>query len=195
MACAPVPLLLRLPGVRLRGHVKIKQTTFGYVGHGSPEPATLSEVAGVVILEMWGGENTYTFQTVGMQNGQHDVSFVCSVVDSPIEQEVISFEARGDAWETELRKVIDQLAHRLAHAEAFDFRTHTSKHQRVISEDSERLIAEHVYRALLRQSGCCCPECGTEDPWLGHPDCSVCRQARGELAKEAELAAGWDASP
>jgi len=142
-----------------------------------PEPATLSEVAGVVILEMWGGENTYTFQTVGMQNGQQDVSFVSSVVDSPIEQEVISFGARGNAWEAKLRKVIDQLAHRIAHAEVADLATRTSKYTRIIDEASERLIAERVHKALLRGSGCCCPECGAEDPWSSS-DCTVCLALR-----------------
>jgi hypothetical protein len=101
--------------------VKIKQTKFEYIGHGAPETATLSEVAGVVVLEMWGGENTYTLQTIGMQNGRTDVSFVCAAVDSPIEQEVISFEARDDAWEPALRAVVDRLVSRLAHADVFDF--------------------------------------------------------------------------
>jgi hypothetical protein len=133
--------------------VKIKQTKFEYIGHGAPETATLSEVAGVVILELWGGENTYTFQLMTMQNGRTDVSFVCAAVDSPIEQEVISFEARGDAWEPALRAVIDRLISGLVHADVFDFQTRTSTHKRIIDEDSERLIAEHVYKALLRQSG------------------------------------------
>jgi hypothetical protein len=180
--------------------VKIKQTTFEYIGHGAPETATLSEVAGVVILEMWGGENTYTFQTIGMQSGDHTFSFVDASVDSPIEQELITFEARGDAWEIELRKVVDQLAHRLAHPDTFDLQTPmwhstTRKLTRAIAEESERLIAEHVYKALLRAAGHCCPECGAEDPRDGAPGCSVCRQVLGELVKEAELAAGWNASP
>jgi hypothetical protein len=108
---------------------------------------------------------------------------------------VISFSARGTAWDTELRSVIDRLVSKFAHAEVFDFRTHTSEHQRIVDEDSERLIAEHVYKALLRQSGHCCPECDAEDPRSGAPDCSVCRQVRTELVKDAELAAGWDPSP
>jgi hypothetical protein len=168
--------------------VNIKQTTFEHLGHGRRETATLSEVAGVVILEMWGGENTYTFQTMSMQSGRTDVSFVSAVVDSPIHQEVISFEDRSwaeDRWRAKLREVIDQLARKIAYAHE----------TRVIAEESERLIAEHVYKALLRSSGYCCPECGAEDPRSGAPDCSACRQVRTELAKEAELGAGWDPSP
>ena len=175
--------------------MNIKQTKFEYIGHGAPETATLSEIAGVVIVEMWGGENTYTFQTMGMQNGRTDVSFVCAAVDSPIEQEVISFEARGDAWEPALRAVVDRLVRSFVHADVFDLQTRTSTHKRIIDEASERLIAEHVYKALLRAAGHCCPECDAEDPRRGAPDCSVCRKVRGELAKDAELAAGWDASP
>jgi len=174
--------------------MKIKQTTFEYIGHGAPETATLSEVAGVVVLQTWGGENTYTFQFVTGQNGRTDVSFVNAAVNNPIEQEVISFEARGDDRETELRKVVDQLVHRLAHADVADFATCTSTYKRTIAEDSERLIAELVYKALLRAAGYGCRECDSED-WSGAPVCSTCRHVVGEIMKVREAAAGPEASP
>jgi hypothetical protein len=166
--------------------MNIKQTTFEYIGHGAPQTATLSEVDGVVVLKMWGGENTYTFQTIGMQSGDNTFSFVDASVDSPIEQELISFEDRGDDWESALRAVVEQLVkNRVAHTMIWNQR------ERTIAEDSERLIAEHVYKALLRQSGCCCPECDAEEPGRGAPDCSVCRHVLGELARvRQELAAG-----
>lgn len=44
----------------------------------------------------------------------------------------------------------------------------------------------------------CCPECGTDDarrPLKVYPPCRTCHRARTTLAREAERAAGWDATP
>jgi hypothetical protein len=41
----------------------------------------------------------------------------------------------------------------------------------------------------------CCPHCGATDPFRSAPECHVCRWVRGEIARAAEVAAGWDASP
>jgi hypothetical protein len=41
----------------------------------------------------------------------------------------------------------------------------------------------------------CCPNCGATDPFRSDPDCDVCYQARGEIVRHQEIAAGWDATP
>jgi hypothetical protein len=41
-----------------------------------------------------------------------------------------------------------------------------------------------------------CPECGTANPFEPkEADCQGCRAERGQIARAAELEAGWDPNP
>jgi len=48
---------------------------------------------------------------------------------------------------------------------------------------------------LLAEPDPWCPCCGAIDPFQSDPDCGVCHQLRNEIIRDAEIAAGWDASP
>jgi hypothetical protein len=119
----------------------MKTKKIRYVGNGQQRTARLMVVRGVAILEMWGGENTYTIQLMTMQNGQTDVSFVSAVVDNPIEHHMVTFCDRGEQdWEKKLHMVVVGLVRGLCYRGT----------SRVIAEPSERRLTEALYSALLR---------------------------------------------
>lgn len=133
--------------------VRLRVTNFAceVLGRAEPEIAQLLDVGGVVILQL--DDGSFTFQWTGTQGGDNYVTFTNSQIDTPLKQEVIAFDAyHDDAGEAQLRAVVDGLARRICFS-ADRYWVGDPPDERLLSEDSERLIAEQVYLALLRQGG------------------------------------------
>jgi hypothetical protein len=172
------PTKFEYAGLDRPQHLRV--THFEYTtASGRTKPALLVEANSVVVLQT-GWEERYTFQTTSTQGDGNYVSVVETQPDSPPEVQVVSFSreeqpslsteerfweeelrATGDqelvcssrqewSWEQGLRAVVSQLVkNRVAQTT-----TWKQEQKRVVAESSERLIAELVYKALLRQSGC-----------------------------------------
>jgi len=129
-------------------------TNFEYreLDNAEPQTAQLLDVAGVVILEL--GEGKYTFQWTGTQGGDNYLSFTNVQIDTPLKQEVIEFDSfrDEDAGEAKLRAAIGGLARRICFSADRHWVGNTSD-KRLICEESERLIAEQLFKALVRQGG------------------------------------------
>lgn len=134
--------------------VRLRVTNFAceVLGRAEPEIAQLLDVGGVVILQL--DDGSYTFEWTGTQGGDHYVAFTNAQIDTPLKQEVITFDAfhDTDAGEAKLRAVVGGLARRICFS-ADRYWVGDPPDERLLSEETERLIAEQVYQALLRQGG------------------------------------------